>query len=399
MFEISEAFTVRQEEKNREAEGLSGDASFFTRSKNILSNSSVWSEERRLLRWRLLRHAASLLPQEKVSTCHKRLGFGSSGVVLEVQGESARYRGLFKCDSVYSCPVCSSRISGVRRSELKQAIQNHKGPVWLLTLTMRHHAGENTEETLTALKAAVRRFKQYHTWRELPLVGHVSSTEITYGGAGPHPHLHMLLFLEAGEADYSPQSWNIVSLSGAWKRALSAEGRSCLDAVGLDLRDGSAASSYVSKWGSDAELACSQMKSGRGSLTPWELLGVSLLSDDSSVSKKASSLFKEYYFAFKGRKQLTWSPNLKNILLSNDAETEEDCRSVSMPISFEAWRVLWLWSLLGHLLVWSSSGEIERVREKIDEAEKYSLYLKEKRLRIKFNYLDGGASLTSMDSS
>lgn len=376
-------------------------ASFSASAKDVLSNASAWSEDRRLLRWKLLRHVASLLPGEKVSICHRRLGFGSDGVVLQASHESASYAGLFRCDSVYSCPVCSSRISAVRRSELKQALENHKDPVWLLTLTMRHHAGESTRDTLGSLKSAVRRLKQSRTWKNLPILGHVSSTEITYGDAGPHPHMHMLLFFEPESVDYSPQYWNTVSLSEAWKSALRAENRSCLDSIGVDLRDGSAASSYVSKWGSDAELACSQMKSGRGSLTPWELLGVSLFSSDYNISEKSSSFFKEYYFSFKGKKQLTWSPGLKKELLGKEEKTDLEDRDVvfSRRISFDVWRVLWMWSLVGQILNWAISGEYEIVEEQIREAEEYSLGLSLKGLRVKFRYFDGGASVVPLNSS
>ncbi|MBV6575131.1 rolling circle replication protein, Rep63 protein, partial [Acinetobacter baumannii] len=69
---------------------------------------------------------------------------------------------------------------------------------------------------------------------------------------------------------------------------------------GLDLRNGSYADQYVSKWGLEDELSKGNVKKGRnGGFTPFDLLNFSI-EDNEIYGKKPSKLFQEFAISMKG---------------------------------------------------------------------------------------------------
>src|SRR5690606_3133154 len=102
----------------------------------------------------------------------------------------------------------------------------------------------------------------------------IRSFELTYGRNGWHPHFHILMFTdrfyqESGHTDTLTQLW-IKSCIRAGLAAPSME-------HGLDLRDGTYAEKYVSKWGLEQEMTKGHIKQGRnGSFTPFDLLQYSM---------------------------------------------------------------------------------------------------------------------------
>ncbi|MFY0026513.1 rolling circle replication protein, Rep63 protein, partial [Acinetobacter baumannii] len=83
---------------------------------------------------------------------------------------------------------------------------------------------------------------------------------------------------------------------------------------GLDLRDGTYADQYVSKWGIESELTKGHVKKGRnGGFTPFDLLQLSMYSE-TVFEKYCGKLFQEFAIAMKGARQLVWSRGLKALL-------------------------------------------------------------------------------------
>ena len=92
---------------------------------------------------------------------------------------------------------------------------------------------------------------------------------------------------------------------------------------GLDLRDGTYAQEYVSKWGLESELTKGHIKKGRGeSLTPFDLLQLSF-EDQEVFGKKPSKLWQEFGIAIKGSRQLEWGRGLKKFLEIEEKTDEE----------------------------------------------------------------------------
>jgi hypothetical protein len=83
------------------------------------------------------------------------------GAVLRLsetnEGTRAGIAGLQSCGPVWSCPVCARRISAQRARELREVLETVRasgGSVALVTLTMRHRAGQQLGPLWEALSGA-----------------------------------------------------------------------------------------------------------------------------------------------------------------------------------------------------------------------------------------------------
>ena len=94
--------------------------------------------------------------------------------------------------------------------------------------------------------------------------------EATYGQNGWHPHFHVLLLGYFSLDDLSYRDL----LAELWIKSCVRAGLNAPSMThGLDLRDGTYADQYVSKWGIESELTKGHVKKGRnGGFTPFDLL-------------------------------------------------------------------------------------------------------------------------------
>lgn len=279
-----------------------------TDSKNIEKASKRRSF--RLERYLLQREAARLVPAERVSKCRWTLQRHGRGVdVLRAEG-AAFYQGLQTCGSPWLCPVCSTKISEVRRTELNDALawaRAVKAVPVMLTLTHKHGAGDVLAVNLAGMKAAKRRLRQRREWRAIQarIAGTVSATEVTHGAAGWHVHFHEIAFVEA---DTEAEAVALFADMGrVWLAALRGCGLEGSLSHAWQVQGAAEAGEYIGKWGAAEEVALGDRKSGRrAGLTPWQLLAASKTGD-----ARASAKWVEYAHAFKGSRQLVWSPGLK----------------------------------------------------------------------------------------
>lgn len=289
-------------------------------AKRSLGNTtkSVDQESAQARRSRLyaLQDAAKrALPGERVGICCRHVAQDRTTIeVVRRADGGAGYRGLVRCGSVWACPLCADRITAGRRAELLLAIEAAKTRGWcvvLLTLTARHDRGDDLGWWLDAFCRAVKRFKQSKAWRRLDRrVGSIRALEVTHGACGWHPHVHELVFLD-GPDDEAVAA--IEAARAAWKHALEREGLDCTK-VGFDARPGREAGRYVAK-----EMLGQITKQGRQrSRTVWQLLEAAEQGDE-----MAAGLFWEYASRFKGRRQLIWSPGLKDALGVAESDDNE----------------------------------------------------------------------------
>ena len=278
----------------------------------------------------LQRTAAAILRRERVGKCMWSMCDLSSGVRVLRRETRARFDGLQTCGSVWMCPVCSARISETRRRELNAALSQARAlnlsPV-LITLTTRHKADDDLPTLLASLKAAKQHWhksRTYHAHKPL-IAGVITATEVTFGIAnGWHPHLHLLAFLRLpGGVDHIITQNRIhQDLRAQWLTSLEASGLSGNGAA-FDLQSGDAAGQYVAKWGAAEELALSSKKGtpDKAAKTtgyhPFDLLR------QAAYLAKARALFFDYATAFKGRRQLQWTPGLRQLLAVPEVSDEE----------------------------------------------------------------------------
>lgn len=258
---------------------------------------------------------------------------------------NARFDGLQTCGSVWHCPICSAKISEVRRQELNEALswaRNHTTaeiePV-MLTLTFRHQLGDDLPALLDAMKRAKQKLFQSRVWRgskntravKDAVVGTVTATEVTHGQNGWHPHLHILVLVDLNELPDSatPEEGTyatreIERLRDEWHRSLAKVGLNGNEAA-FQVQTADAAGSYFGKWGAAEELALSDRKSG-GGRHPFQILG-----DAADGCEKSAALFVEYALTFKRRRQLVWSDGLKKLIGLNEVSDEEAAEDEQLP--------------------------------------------------------------------
>lgn len=303
---------------------------------------------KRAEKYALQNEVIKLLPKERVRGClrYRISTDGGVDVRYNEKREKAHFSNVQRCGSVWVCPVCSAQISEGRRQELNNGMNNwtaQGGAVYLVTFTNPHHVGDNLQELLDGQKIALQKFwrqrKVRETMKALGYVGRIVATEVTYGKNGWHPHYHVLMFFEH-HIDTKPLR-NFIGIE--WQIACSKAGlkKPSLE-HGCDVRDGSFAQEYVSKWGLEDEMTKGHVKKGRtGSMTPWDLLRASMGGDE-----QAGRLFKAFAKAFKGKQQLAWSKGLKSLLAVDEVtdeelatETEKDSISIT-ELDIQIWKII-----------------------------------------------------------
>lgn len=290
----------------------------------------------RFLRYQLQSAAKHILPKTRVSIClrHQIDKYGDVDVFKHRSTQRAFYGGLMVCGSVWTCPVCASKISERRRGELKTAFKAHLdtgGHCTMVTLTFSHSARDKLDDLLMALGKSVNRFrsgKRYNNFRkEIGLIGSIRAFEITYGNNGWHPHIHLLL-MHSIEIDPWDLPYFEERLYGMWEGACAANDLNTNRTHGLKMHDAAEASTYIGKWGdlmdkpwgTDSEMTKANIKKGReGNITPFDMLRVVVEDGDLEYETK----FREYASATKGKQQLVWSPGLKDKYCIDEKTDEE----------------------------------------------------------------------------
>jgi len=273
----------------------------------------------------------------QVRNCLRAKITKQKGVTLfyNVEREQANFGNLQRCYSVWNCPICSMTITEGRRTELKQGLANWTdlgGHAYLVTFTNSHHRGDDLGDLLQGQKKAFKKFwektKVVKMLKRLGYQGRIVATEVTWGEQnGWHPHYHMIFFFDHEVDPNGIQSF----LALEWQDACIKAGLKAPDLIhGVDVRNGTYAAKYVSKWGLEDEVTKGHLKKGlNGSLTPFDLLR------GASANNHFKTLFKEFADVFKGKQQLVWSKGLKDLLgieQMTDEELIEETEKTSIEI-------------------------------------------------------------------
>jgi hypothetical protein len=196
----------------------------------------------------------------------------------------------------------------------------------MATLTVPHHRFQSCRELRRAVSAAWRSVKTGKAWvirkEASGWLGDIRALEITHGGNGWHPHLHVLIFFNVGT---SQSEINAFSgwLYDAWAKSVAQQGLGQCSREAYDwepVEAASGAAQYVGKWGASLELTKAHTKQGKGGRTPWQIL-----SDFTEYGLALdAALFREYADAAKGSHQLTWSRNLRSAYAAALEKSDHD---------------------------------------------------------------------------
>lgn len=295
---------------------------------------------------------------------------------------TSHFRNLILCNRVWTCPVCSARISNQRREELTQALAAAKllglHPV-LVTYTLRHDGRDELQPLLSGLLDALRDFKSGRAYQDIKveydIVGGIRALEMTYGENGWHPHVHELLFLKQ---NLSPMALGGLRkwLVDRWVESLRKLEFDASYAHGIDVRNAdSKIAAYVAKfgrepremdWDVEHEIANAASKKAHGDgLTPFQLLECYDIGD-----KRAQRLFIEYADAMQKRHQLQWSAGLRKLLVMPEAIEDEQLPLIedtpaaytAVEIDRENWNRVLLHDLRGALLWLVAVGDWTTLR-------------------------------------
>lgn len=304
---------------------------------------------------------------DRVKACGFKLnGECSDRVAVKLSGGVAGFSGLQTCGSVHACPVCSQKIMAQRAEDVQAAVLAWhtgvgpaKGRVVFATFTMRHKASQSLNDLWDSLSYAWGKVTSGSGWvgdskrygvflpREIKSgpnkgtirhenrINFVRAVEVTHGKNGWHVHIHALLFVREDVTDADVQALSD-TMFARWSDALT---RSGLEAPsrehGVDVRlvrrgDSRALGDYFTKnvyvgrvkeTGAGWEIAGGAAKTARGkNRTPFQIL-----SDVAGTGDAADlDLWHEFEAASKGRRQLSWSGSLREVLALADEKTDQE---------------------------------------------------------------------------
>ncbi|MDZ4221197.1 MAG: hypothetical protein U1D70_19510 [Methylobacter sp.] len=273
---------------------------------------------------------ANVLGQEetghRVGFCTCRMVDKAVNGMYNLDTESAYYRGVMMCGSVWDCPVCSAKVSMRRREEINEFSEGwyrQGGTVFMATFTMAHSIKDSLKEIKGYLTNAIRFVRSgepYQRWvKRMQIIGTITATEITYGKNGWHFHKHVLFYtrLKTGSDTNLFSKW----LNERYIRFLHGKGRTALPGIAVDVGnctgDYEYRVKYVTRWGLGDELTSSTGKRLEG-MTPFQFL------DDDVLSEK----FVEYSRAMFGCNRIVWSKGLREMVKTMKPEkTDEELAS------------------------------------------------------------------------
>lgn len=307
----------------------------------------------------------------RVSMCHKvglikqREDMTEGVPLVSYEGGGVGFGGLLSCGSVWSCPICSSKISEVRVREIDQAFNlwYDQGQVAgkdhtqiMVTFTIPHYASQSIEDLREFFMKARRAMKEQNELKRNPafqpfkvlcdqygIEGFLAAIEVTFGVNGWHPHSHDIFFVNQ-RLDADQLEILKGRLVTAWIYAcervngkMTKQQKKNMAKWSINISQSVSAAEYVSKfgqadvdkhkdlllggWGPAQELTKSQIKTaGNKGLTPWDMLRNILKTQESSLLSKSQKndayllygrLFREYSRCFHGKRQLFWSKGFK----------------------------------------------------------------------------------------
>lgn len=321
------------------------------------------------IKWSRQAAARELLPHRPVSKCLRFIVPGQTTVEIRLSAKTRRafYKNLITCQCVWECPICAVRITERRKRALAEILGAHtnltfleadgtlivrKIPTYNLamaTFTLAHRENEHASTVIKRVQAAYKKMWSGR-WavafkKDWLVIGTLRAIEITRGGHGWHPHIHLLLISETVIGELSRIAIEI-TLRQRWQSTVQEIGGNASFEYGCTVETGTEKLAiYVSKlsdWSLAAEMTKYPTKNGRDSKSLFQLLDAYLAGDIQSGEN-----WLEGVGAMRGTQHLRPSPglwqklgvpNLDEYELKYDIEAEEN--SLLAALTVEQWRVV-----------------------------------------------------------
>lgn len=332
-----------------------------SQSKNRLGNIAIVSsaytnsdkQKKRIGRYKLLSAAQKILIDNDICNprngnphrtryCHARRTYLADNITIKLNqnviSSEASIGNVQTCGSVWSCPICATRIA-VQKGKLVQkalryATENNQVPI-MIALTASHAIHTPLKEFKAKFKAAWKMFSSHRRWRKFKktygLKHWIANREITYGRNGWHYHMHLLLFMDAVSLKYAADDIKLEeTLTELWIHCLAHHG---LGAVGKYALKVSASEKvgveYLTKIGltedaktGDLQYEMTASSSKKSGYTIWDILRHASYGD-----KASEALYIEFVQTMFGDSFLSFSkgflPLLEDIALPADDENSD----------------------------------------------------------------------------
>lgn len=290
--------------------------------------------EGRAIAFRLRATAARLLPDEAVAKCGKKTHVGQ--VAITLRKGRAQFRGVHTCGSLWACAACAGKIAQERGEEMRALAEREVRAgreLWMAAFTIPHHRFQEVAELRWAVTVAWSKLLAGAPWARARAAagcrGWVRSLEVTHGGNGWHPHIHAVFALDNGAGAPGdagePARVDVFRLwlLDKWARLVSEMGYGAVNPEIFTLERAAhldAVADYVVKGNFHYEMTRGHMKRAKGgNRTPMQLLEDARFGD-----RKAGALFREFFAAFKGAKQLTAAKGFRDPHWRTDEEIAAD---------------------------------------------------------------------------
>ena len=218
------------------------------------------------------------------------------------------------CNRHWVCPTCCEKTSAKRADELDRLMRGDPGGRWqMLTLTLRHHAGEGLAAVIDRLMHAWRHVRAHRRVRRIMsarVTASVRALEITWGSSGWHPHIHLL---------WRTSEWTQAErdeLESLWCTTAGA-------VVGVGVRWSSTIENwqreragYIAKLG--AEVAGLGKDAHGGHLTPWQIATNAADYKNAAHDSRWFLLWQEFQLCTKGRRRIEFDERAKAMVLPPD---------------------------------------------------------------------------------
>jgi hypothetical protein len=159
----------------------------------------------------LIGQQLSHLPEaSRIVQCGRTVN-NARGVVIKRAADGGRVyvSGVVTGGSPWSCLACSYKIRSKRARMIALAIACHiafGGGVLFGTFTFSHDRGERLRDVWDVLSDGWKFMTSGRQWVDFKalhgLMGSIKTVEVTHGVNGWHPHIHVLLFVDAPMNDF-----------------------------------------------------------------------------------------------------------------------------------------------------------------------------------------------------
>lgn len=327
----------------------------------------------------------------------------SVNILKSIEHGKAHFSGVATCANSRTCPVCSGVINERKSNEMRIAFNQAKAMklhVSMFTFTAPHSYTDNPKDLVPKILAALSEFwrgKSITNWKKRTgYIGNIRSFEIRFGRNGCHPHFHIIVFSSEKmpytrrvgrkvlDMDLQSDGWQWIAKR--WIAACSKVGLKRPNEYGVDIQNGQMAGEYITKFGSDDEILTTKKgkaltwdmademtkgntKRGRnGSLSPWDLLEMTITGTTADIRKKAKLDFLDYARAMQGVTLVKWSRGLRDFFQLekelSDSEilsAQDDNAQFLADLTIEEWKYIIKNDLRAVVLELAENGGVNAV--------------------------------------